>query len=465
MRPILTPAEMAAVDAAAPEPIDVLIDRAGRAVARVAFEMLGGSYGRVVRVIAGKGNNGNDGRVAAQALRGRGVQVEILDAAAPPPLLAPADLIIDAAYGTGFRGTWNPPDVGPTPVLAVDVPSGVDALDGSVSGAVLAADRTVTFQALKPGLLLGTGARLAGRLDVVDIGLDLGPGSSGSPGCHLVERSDVASWWPSRGIDAHKWQGAVRVVAGSVGMSGAGVLCAEGAARSGAGLVKLSALGTTTAVRSEIMQLPLGADGDWSADVLADIDRFGALAIGPGLGRTRRTLDSVRAAISGSSIPVVVDGDGLSALTDGAAAVLAGRTVSAVLTPHDGEYRHLTGALPATDRIRATRELAADLHCVVLLKGPTTIVADWNGAVLVVDHGDQRLATAGSGDVLTGMIATALAGGLDPLRAAAAGAWLHAEAGQVQQSSGLLAGDLVEAAPQALAGLRSDQCSRDSTPR
>lgn len=489
MQPVLTPAEMAAVDAAALEPIDVLIDRAGRAVARVAFEMLGGSYGRVVRVIAGKGNNGNDGRVAAEVLRARGVHVQVVDAAAPPPTLAPADLIIDAAYGTGFRGSWTPPDVGATPVLAVDVPSGVDALEGSVSGAVLTADRTVTFHALKPGLLAGAGARLAGRVDVVDIGLDtrreigrhasLATGSSGAesggdPGvgtsatCHLVERSDVAAWWPTRDVDAHKWRGAVRVVAGSAGMTGAGVLCAEAAARSGAGLVELSAIDATTDVRAEIMQVPLDGDSDWSASVLDDLDRFGALAIGPGLGRASNTLDAVRSTIRVSSIPVVVDGDGISALSDDPAGVLAGRTGRAgpiVLTPHDGEYRHLTGALPGADRIAATRRLANEFGCTVLLKGPTTVVADPDGALLLVNHGDERLATAGAGDVLTGIIATALAGGLDPLRAAAAGAWVHAEAGHCQQRWGLLAGDLVEAVPRALAGLRSQQCSMDSTPR
>ena len=161
MQPILTPDEMAAVDAAALESNEELIDRAGRAVARVALEMLGGSYGRVVRVIAGKGNNGNDGRVAADILRSRGVSVEIIDAALAPAVLPAADLVIDAAYGTGFRGAWDAPDVGTSPVLAVDIPSGVDALTGMISGSIIAADRTVTFQALAPGLLFGAGAERA----------------------------------------------------------------------------------------------------------------------------------------------------------------------------------------------------------------------------------------------------------------------------------------------------------------
>jgi hydroxyethylthiazole kinase-like uncharacterized protein yjeF len=406
--------------------------------------VLGGAYGRVVWVIVGKGNNGNDGRVAADVLRGRGVRVDIIDAAGPPTRLRPADLVIDAAYGTGFRGSWSPPDVQGTPVLAVDVPSGLDALDGSVSGSVLTADRTITFQALKPGLLLGAGPRLAGRLRVADIGLEIS-----ATRCHLVERVDVASWWPQRALDAHKWQGAVRVVAGSAGMAGAGALCANAAARAGSGRVKASAIGERAGARSEVMEQRL-AGNDWSVDVLADLERFGALAIGPGLGRDPGTLACVRAVIGGAPTPVVIDGDGLFAL-----AGIAQRGAATVLTPHDGEYRQLTGALPGADRIAAVRSLAAAYGCVVLLKGPTTVVADPDGDVLLVDHGDQRLATAGSGDVLTGIIAAALAAGLPPLRAAAAAAWLHAEAGAVQQPWGLLAGDLVDALPRALAGLRS----------
>lgn len=454
MQPILTPKEKAAVDAAAPETIEELIDRAGRAVARVALEMLGGSYGRIVRVIVGKGNNGNDGRVAAHILRSRGVNVEVIDAAVSPAVLPAADLVIDAAYGTGFNGTWNAPDVGTSPVLAVDIPSGVDALTGTISGSIIAADRTVTFQALAPGLLFTAGAQHAGTIDVADIGLNVSAAT-----CHLVDGADVVAWWPKRPLDAHKWQGAVRVVAGSDGMTGAAALAAEAAARAGAGLVKLSAPGLRIVCRPEIVQTPLLAE-DWSAEVLAEADRFGSLAIGPGLGRGHRTLQSVRACVASAPQPVVVDGDGLFALAHaegGAASLLARRRHPTVLTPHDGEFRELTGSLPGPDRISAARELAAHLGSTVLLKGPTTVVANPVGAALVVDHGDERLATAGSGDVLTGIIAAGLARGLEPLRSAAAAAWLHAEAGVLLPRRGMLAGDLVSTLPTVLAGVLSSQ--------
>lgn len=472
MQPILTPLEMAAVDRAAPEPIEELIDRAGSAVARAALDMLGGAYGRVVVVLAGKGNNGNDGRVAADVLRRRGVAVDVIDAVdagSAPRRLGPADLVIDAAFGTGFRGEWQAPDVGDARVLAVDIPSGVDALTGEVAGSGLAAERTVTFQALKPGLLFGAGAALAGRIDIADIGLDMtdpgrgsglavGSGSSWA-GCHRVERSDVAAWWPTRPVDTHKWRSAVRVVAGSVGMSGAASLAATASARAGAGLVRLSAPGLHVECRPEIVQDVLPADS-WADAVLADLDRFGALAIGPGLGREPHCRAEIVRCVAHAGRPTVVDGDGLFALahaTGGAAAVLGQRSEPTVLTPHDGEFRELTGALPGSDRVAATRSLAEAMQCTVLLKGPTTVVADADGRVLVSDHGDQRLATAGSGDVLTGIIATALASGLDPVEAAAAAAWLHAEAGAHSPRWGMLAGDLVESLSSALAGVLSSQ--------
>ena len=175
--PIVTPEEMAAIDAAAPEPVEVLIERAGAAVARMARQMLGGTYGRTVNVIAGKGNNGNDGRAAAASLAARGVQIRMFDAADSPSGLPDADLVIDAAYGTGFRGQWRAPRVGKAPVLAVDIPSGVNGLTGEAGRGVLAADRTVTFAALKPGLLIGAGRWLAGDVEVVDIGLDTSCGA------------------------------------------------------------------------------------------------------------------------------------------------------------------------------------------------------------------------------------------------------------------------------------------------
>lgn len=455
MIPIVTPEEMGAIDAAAPEPVEELIDRAGRATAAAALDLLGGAYGRMVVVVAGRGNNGNDGRSAATYLERRGVKVRVVDAAAPPPTLPRCDLVIDAAYGTGFRGTWTAPNVeskrGSRPlVLAVDIPSGVDALTGEAGSGVLAADRTVTFQALKPGLLFGAGRRLSGDVRVADIGLDVSSATQ-----YLVERSDVAAWWPHRSFDAHKWKGAVRVIAGSPGMLGAGRLCAEAAARAGAGLVTLSSPGIDPDARSEIIQRRVPAV-DFHEDVFDDLDRFRALVIGPGLGREEATITSARALIADATLPVVVDGDGIFAAAwsaEGAGRLLRPRARPTVVTPHDGEFALLAGHPPGADRVGAARSLAADLAAVVLLKGPTTVVASPGGEVLVVDHGDERLATAGSGDVLAGMIGALLAASSAPDRAAAAAAWLHADAARRGPRRGLLAGDVVDLIPTAIGSL------------
>jgi NAD(P)H-hydrate epimerase len=457
MTPIVTPEQMAAIDAAAPEPVEDLIERAGRAVARSALAMLGGSYGRVVTVLAGRGNNGADGRTAARLLAARGVKVRVVDAVMRPPVLPACDLVIDAAFGTGFRGEWIAPELtgtrGRRPlVLAVDIPSGVDALTGDAGAGVLRADRTVTFQALKPGLLFGAGRQHSGEIEVADIGLDVTDADH-----HLIGVDDALGWLPRRGADAHKWNAAVRVVAGSRGMLGAGRLCAAAAARTGAGLVTLSSPGIDPDARDEIVQRPIPADG-FDEDVLADLDRFASLVIGPGLGRDDATLVAVRRVIAEAAVPVVIDGDAIFASAwsaDGPGPLLRERTLPTVVTPHDGEFALLRGSPPGADRVAATRALADDLGCVVLLKGPTTVVAeprrDRTGTAYLVDHGDERLATAGSGDVLAGMIGAALAAGVDPARAAAAAAWLHADASRRGPSRGLLAGDIVDLIPLALA--------------
>ena len=442
MLPVVTPTEMRAIDGEAPEPVEVLVERAGRAVARSALDLLGGAYGRRVVVVAGPGSNGADGRVAARRLERAGVRVDVVDAAAAAGPVRPCDLVVDAAYGTGFRGTWEPPDPCIAPVLAVDLPSGVDGSTGVAAGPVLQAVRTVTFAAHKPGLLLGAGLALAGEVVVADIGLDVSRARA-----HLVTDADVGRWLPGRGVDAHKWQAAVWLVAGSPGMAGAAALAARGAQRAGAGYVRLSTPGSAPGEGTpvEAVGTTLPAEG-WASEVLAEASRFGALAVGPGLGRADGTAAAVRALVAGlGDVPLVVDGDGLHAL--GPDPVVGD---GVVLTPHDGEHARLTGRPPGDDRIGAARALAAGTGAVVLLKGSTTVVAEPGGAVLLAVTGDDRLATAGSGDVLTGIVAALLAAGLDPLRSAAAAAHLHGRAATLGWRRGLVAGDLPDLVPAVL---------------
>jgi NAD(P)H-hydrate epimerase len=452
--PIVTPAEMRAVDGEVAHDLQRYIDRSGAAVARAAVRMLGGTYGRTVQVLVGKGNNGADGRVAAALLAARGVKVSVIPVEACPAVLAPCHLVIDAAFGTGFRGAWAAPDAGDALVLAVDLPSGLDAHTGEAPGPVMPADRTVTFQALKPGLLLADGPALAGEVEVADIGL--ADGVSRHCRAHLVQADDVARWLPPRSADAHKWRSAVRVVAGSTGMTGAAALAGAAALRTGAGMVHLSSVGClAVGAPPEVVQLPLPAHG-WARPLLDSLDRFHAMVIGPGLGRDDATADEARLAVLEAAVPVVVDGDGLFAMAwnaEGAAALLRRRQLPTVLTPHDGEFRMLTGAAPSADRLDSARRLAAATNCVVLLKGSATVVADPSGEVLVSNTGDQRLATAGTGDVLAGIVGSLLAQGVPALRAAAAGAWLHGRAAMAAPSMGMVAGDIAQHLPGVLEAL------------
>jgi hydroxyethylthiazole kinase-like uncharacterized protein yjeF len=444
--PIVTPEEMNAIDRAAPEPVEELINRAGGAVARAAIELLGGAYGRRVVVLAGKGNNGNDGRNAASRLRAQGVHVTMINAADAPEVLPDCDLVIDAAYGTGFRGDWDAPIAPPgCLVLAVDIPSGINGLNGSCAGDVLEADATITFAALKPGNVLGDGLACSGELAVADIGLDTRSAST-----HLVGAAAVASWIPELASNAHKWQSAVWVVAGSPGMGGAAALCSGAAARTGAGYVRVSTPGgAATDLPIESVRTDLPSDA-WATEVLADLARFDALVIGNGLGIADATKEQIRqvvAAATGRGVPTVVDADGLTALGTDVSRFVSATTV---LTPHDGEFARLAGRAPGEDRIADARALAVESGAIVLLKGRSTVVAAPNGDVLVSIAGDQRLATAGTGDVLAGIIGALLACGVDPLRAAAGGAFLHGRAGALGWRRGLVAGDVIAHLPAVL---------------
>jgi hydroxyethylthiazole kinase-like uncharacterized protein yjeF len=451
MRPVVTPDEMNAIDAAAPEPVEVLIGRAGGAVARVALAMLGGAYGRRVVVIAGKGNNGNDGREAARRLRGRGVRVSERAPGDTSPV-GPCDLVIDAAFGTGFRGAYDAPEVAPgTPVLAVDIPSGVDGLTGAADGRVLAADRTITFAAHKPGLLLHPGAELAGAIEVADIGLDVS-----SATIHVVEPADLAAWYPARGATGHKWQSAVWVVGGSPGLEGAAVLTSSAANRAGAGYVRWSSPGEVPSLLkpTEVVGTELPATG-WAGAVLEGASRFAAIALGNGLGLSDGLVADVQQVVAGAPVPTVVDADAITALArDGRARAFT--TPTTILTPHEGEFARLAGHAVGADRIGDVRGLAAQLGAIVLLKGPTTVVADPRGRVLLSTTGDARLATLGTGDVLSGTIAALVARGVPPFEAAAAGACLHGLAGALGWRDGLVAGDVVDLLPAVLEDLTSE---------
>jgi NAD(P)H-hydrate epimerase len=454
MRPVVTVDEMKAVDAAAQQRVslETLVDRAGAAVAKSVLRQLGGAYGRRVVVVAGKGHNGDDGRVAAARLRRRGVGVTVVDAAAADGPLAPCDVVVDAAYGTGFRGDYRAPE-GPTGahVVAVDIPSGVNGDTGEAAAGAVRADATVTFAALKPGLLLGEGPDRSGSIEVVDIGLDV----SGA-GVHLVEDDDVATLLPRRPRNAHKWETALYVAAGSPGMMGSATFCSLAAMRAGAGMLQLGVpgAGPRDLPTSEVVAHGLPAER-WDADVLAVVERCRALVVGPGLGRSEATAAAVRRLVAECPVPVLVDADGLNVLGRAReiAPLVAGRTTPVVLTPHDGEFSRLAGSGPWPDRLGSARDLAHRAGAVVLLKGSATIVTPPAGRSLISTSGSARLATAGTGDVLSGIIGAFLARGLPAVEAAALGAHAHGRAAGLGLPEGLLAGDLLELLPRWLSAV------------
>ena len=316
MRPVLTAGEMREVDAqavASGTPVATLIERAGTAVATEAIALLGGTYGRRVVVVAGSGNNGADGRMAASVLARRGVRTLIVDAREAPGKLPSSDLVIDAAYGTGFRGDYEAPDPAGAPVLAVDIPTGVDADSGVTGANAVRAVATVTFGALKPGLLVGEGRSRAGRVFVHRIGLPVPPVAE----CEicLVVDDDIVAHLPVREFEAHKWQTALAVVAGSPGMYGAPGYVAHGAARAGAGMVRLGIPGAAPSDMgvSEAVSHVLPMNG-FDEAALEMLQRCKALVIGPGLGLERPTRASVRRLVTSAPVPVLVDADALTAL-------------------------------------------------------------------------------------------------------------------------------------------------------
>jgi ADP-dependent NAD(P)H-hydrate dehydratase / NAD(P)H-hydrate epimerase len=444
VRPVVTVAEMRDADARSPVPEATLVKRAGTAAGVEAVRLLGSAYGRRVVVVAGKGNNGADGRVAGELLRRRGARVEVVGPGGPVP---PCDLVVDAALGTGLRGPYEAPQVPPGAiVLAIDIPSGVDGDTGEAPGLPMRATSTVTFAALKPGLLQGDGPGFAGTVRVADIGLDVG-----QPAIALVEDADVAALVPRRREGDNKWTTAVAVVAGSPGMEGAAVLSTEGAYRGGSGMVRLGVPGGGNGPWPvEAVRLTLGAQG-WADDVLGVLDRCKALVVGPGLGRDDRTGAEVRKLVSSSPVPVVADADALFALggEDEARAVVAGgRPV--IVTPHDGEYARLLGRPPGPDRVEAARRLAAALGVTALVKGSLTAVASPSGGVVLSSAGSTRLATAGTGDVLSGLIGAFVARGMDPLTAAAVAAHVHGRAASLGSAQGLVSGDLPELVAEVL---------------
>ncbi len=495
MKPIAEVAAMQAADAAAEQagiPVAALMGRAGAAVARHAAELLGGVAGSRVVALAGKGHNGGDalealarlahrgagaealvtgdpdaldaqGRRCVALVRAAGGRVRAFDAAVAGRLLAGADLVLDGLLGTGSSGAPRgvvaeaiaAANRATAPVVAVDIPSGVDGATGEISGEALSAAVTVTFQAVKPGHVLAPGSQRTGRLEVADIGLPLEPGPWG-----VSEAADLAGLVPVPTSELHKRsRGVLLLVGGSRGMGGAPALMGRGARGSGAGLLVLavpaSVVDRVGAAVPEALTVALPEAGGGLAAAADDACRrwlgeATAIGVGPGLGRADGTLKVVRGLLAAFRGPAVVDADGLFAL--GTGGPLLAREAPTLVTPHAGEFARLAPDAEGT-RLAMAAERAARWGATVLLKGNHTVVADPDGRLVVNPTGVPALASGGTGDVLTGLTGALLAQGLAPFDAARLGAWVHGRAGGLAARAlgpvSVAAGDVAEHLPAA----------------
>ena len=516
---ILTGTEMRQVDRRAIEeagiPSQSLMESAGRGVAHALATDYRESLQRGAIVLSGKGNNGGDGFVAARHLAAAGFPVRVLafardeevrgDAAAAlagaraagvpvttiehdaewgvaRAAVAQAGVVVDALLGTGIRGAvrgllarviedLNGASV---PVVAVDVPSGVDADRAEVQGPVVRAATTYALCRPKPPLVLEPAARFAGRWRVVPIGIPDSIVASAGSTLEWIDRDAVRGLVPRRAVDSHKGDhGHLLAIAGSAGRGGAAVLLARAALRTGAGLVTVATprgeRPVVAAQQAEVMTEPLpetrrGAIGRAASRVALRLvaDR-GALAIGPGLGASAETRAAVLEILRRARRPTVVDADALNAVArSGSNGLerLRGAADRLVLTPHPGEAARLLGRSSGEiqqDRLAAAREIARRSQAITVLKGHRTIIASPDGHASINASGNPGLATAGTGDVLTGVVGALLARGLAPRDAARVAVFLHGDAGDRAASAiggdGLLASDVIDRLPEALAAL------------
>ena len=454
--PLLTAAETRRAEEAHEGPMEELMERAGLAVADVVTDRYPGR----VAVLCGRGNNGGDGRVCARVLRERGRDVVLVEALGD---FGEPDVIVDALLGIGLDEAPREDvarmieriNAAGKPVVAVDVPSGVNASTGEVPGAAVRAETTVTFGAAKVGLAVAPGRFHAGLVHVAPIGLE--PVAFE----HRLVQASALEDVPRKTAESNKYRaGSVLVVGGSPGKSGAPALAALAAFRADAGYVTVaapeSALAAIEARVLEAVKWPLPEDTSGrllprSADsVLEAAERAGAVVLGPGLGRSDGTRDLVRVLLEQIRVPVVLDADALWSLEP------FERGGVTVMTPHSGE---LAGLL-STDgdeidahRLESVRRAASRFGATVMLKGPDTLVASPREGVLVAAYGAPALATAGTGDVLAGCVGAFLAKGMEPGPAAALGAVAHGIASRlVTPQRGLVATDLLQALQRALEG-------------
>ncbi len=516
---LVTAAEMRELDRAAIEGRKIsslrLMENAGEAVVRAMERLFRPLRGKTVTIVAGKGQNGGDGLVVARLLRQRGCKAKLALLAPPASLKGDAatnlrrlqrggnryraidstpdfeaalsslfknsDLLVDAIFGTGL----NAPVKGRAasaislmnssgrPIVAIDLPSGLDGDTGAVLGTAITAALTVTLGLPKRGLYLGEGPNHAGLIRVADIGIPADLIAAAKIPVTLLEATDIRPFLPKRPRTAHKGTfGHAGIIAGSAGKTGAAAMAAMAALRTGAGLVTVAVPRSVSDVLEakllEAMTYPVpetetrGMSKQALEPLLAFAADKTALAIGPGLGTHPETEALVHNLLVEAQRPMVLDADGINAFA-GHADMLNRASGPLILTPHPGEMARLLGTTAADiqrDRSGAASRLACARNACVVLKGAGTIVAAPDGRLAVNSTGNPGMATAGTGDVLTGILVGLLAQGLSTWEAACAGVYLHGLAGDLaaseQGEAGLIAGDVIRAIPRAIQQVVTD---------
>ena len=483
----------------------VLMESAGKGAARVLLAQFADHLKAGVGIICGKGNNGGDGFVMARYLADHRIRVTVYllaktsmvkgDAAANLNRLAPLDipvievpdenafskaissldqhgLLVDAILGTGlsadvkgfFKTVIDYMNQRPTPIFAVDVPSGLNSDTGQPCGACIRAQATATFALPKIGHFSYPGAEYTGKLEIIDIGIPEAVVQSVKPKQQLLTAEQIRHRLRPRSADTHKGRtGHLLVVAGSVGKTGAAALAAGSAMRCGAGLVTLSIAESLHSIAEtlvlEVMTAPLtesrcGVLGDAAVDDIKKlISGKACLAIGPGIGQAPETRRLIQKIITQIEIPVVIDADGLNNLT-GQTQLLKNLKAPAVLTPHPGEMARLIDATPAEvqhNRLKCARDFATNFKVHVVLKGAATVIAHPDGKAYINPTGNSGMASGGMGDVLTGVLAGFITQGFSPEEAAHAAVYLHGAAADTLAKTigpfGYLAGEVMNAIP------------------
>lgn len=505
MKTITTAKEIAGMDKTAIQnfniPGIILMENAGRGITETALRMLGSMQNKTVLFFCGPGNNGGDGFVVARHCLNRGANIQVFvsvpkekmsgDARTNldilenmhkvhfidrvPDSLPAADLIVDALLGTGTKGALRGLiaklaeiiNSGQAPVLSIDIPTGVNTDTGQVEGPAVHADVTATMALLKRGLLFSPGREHAGRVEIIDISMPPQIIKSRDTGVHQFEPADIRHALPYRTPDTYKNKcGTVAVIAGSTGMTGAAILSSLSTLRSGAGMTFLICPGQINSVLetnlTEIITLPMDdahlgyLHSSCIDELMTEIKNKDVLALGPGLGQHKETAELVHQLLDTQDKPLVLDADGLNVCAQHTDMIKRYKG-DLVITPHPGELSRLLQKPVSElvkDRIKTVRQTAADLQCTVVLKGAPAVISSIDGQVIINSSGNSGMATAGSGDVLTGVISGFMAQGLTADKAAKLGVYIHGLAGdiaaQLTGKAGMTATDIMNNISQAI---------------